>query len=136
MIDFPPELGADNGREDLGQDPHPGLLMHNVESLQPLPHGARQHMVGLQKPAPARPVLLGGDRAIAVACKEDDLVFVALQQVVLLRQACEDIGKQLVEVGVVCVWKGSSIENEHGPSFLGGNGAAVENGSSGLGQVD
>lgn len=61
-------------------------------------------MIGLQKPTPARPVFLRRDGSVAVSCKKDNLVFITLQQVILLGQPGKYVREKLVEVGVVCVW--------------------------------
>lgn len=135
MIDLPPELGADNGGEDLGQDPHPRLLVHNVQFLESLAHGSGQDMVGLQEPAPAGPVLLGCGRRVAISCKKHDLVLEPLEQLVFLGEARQDVGQERVVVGFVRVREGSGVEDEDRPALLGRQGRAVEHRSSHLGQV-
>jgi hypothetical protein len=91
VVDLPPELGAHDGGEDFGQDAHPRLLVDNVQLLEPLAHGSRQDMVRLQKPAPARAVLLGGRPIVPVSGEEDDFVFISLQQVVLFGKPGEHV---------------------------------------------
>jgi hypothetical protein len=134
VVYLPPELGTDDGGEDLGQYPHPRLLVDNVQLLKPLAHGSRQHVVRLQKPAPARPVLLCRRRAVAVACEEDDFVFEPLEQVIFLGQACEDVGQKRVVVGFVRVRERCRVEDVDGPAFVRGKRRAVENGSCDLGE--
>jgi len=126
VVRLPPELWADDGGEDLGQDAHPRLLVHNVQLLQPLAHGPRQHVIRLQEPAPARTVLLRRGPAVAISGEEDNLVLVSLQQVVLLGQPRQDVGQQRVEVGLVGVGHGGGIEDEDGPPFFGRKGRAVQ----------
>lgn len=80
-------------------------------------------------------MLLAGCGAIAVASKEDDLILVALEQLVLLGQAGEDIGQQQVVVGVVGVGEGGGVEDEDGPPLGRGQRRAVEYGRGNLGQI-
>lgn len=135
MVDFPPELWADNGREDLRQNPDPRLLVHNVQLLETLPHGAREHMVGLQEPPPARPVLLGRGRSLAIAGEEDNLVLEALQQLIFFRQACEHVGQQRIVVGFVRVGERGGIQDKDRAAFFGGQRRAVEDRGGDFGQV-
>jgi hypothetical protein len=127
VVDLPPELGAHNGGEDLSQNAHPRLLVHDVQLLQPLAHGPRQHVVRLQEPAPARAVLLGGGPVVPVAGEEDDLVLVALQQVVLFGQPREHVRQEHVEVGLVRVGHGGRVEDEDGAALARRNRRAVQN---------
>jgi hypothetical protein len=129
------ELWAYDGGEDFGQYPHPCFFVHNVQSLESFAHGPRQDVVGLQEPAPARPMLLASCGAVAVASKEDDFIFISLEQFVFFGQTGEDIGQEQVVVGVVRVWEGSSIEDEDGPPLLRRQGRAVEDRGGNLGQV-
>ena len=132
MVDLPPELWAHDGGEYLGQDAHPSFLVHDVQLLESLAHRPRQDMVRLQEPPPARAVLLRRRACVSVSRKEDDLVLVALQQVVLFGQAGEDIGQERVEVRLVRVGHGCRVQNEDGPALPGRHRRAVQNGSRSL----
>jgi hypothetical protein len=127
VVDLPPELGAHDGGEDLGQDAHPRLLVDDVQLLKPLAHGSRQNVVRLQKPAPARSVLLSGRPVVPVSSEEDDFVLISLQQVVLFGQPGEHVRQEQVEVGLVGVGHGSRIEDEDRASLLRRNRRAIQN---------
>jgi hypothetical protein len=92
-------------------------------------------MVRLQEPAPARAMLLGRGSIVSVPCEEDNLVFVALEQIVLFGQAGKYVGKERVEVGFVRVGHGGRIEDEDRPALLGRDWRAVEDRGCGFGHV-
>ena len=50
MHDLLSELGADDRGEHFKQHPHPPLLMHDPQLLQPLPRDPIQHVVGFHEP--------------------------------------------------------------------------------------
>lgn len=136
MDDLPPELGADDGRKHLHQNPDPAPLVHNVQLLQALAHGATQHMVCLNEPAPAGAVLLAACCALGIAAgEEDDLVLGSAEQLLLTRQAGEHVGQEGVEVGLVGIGQGGGVEDVDGQAGVGGDGRAVEDAGGGLGQL-
>lgn len=113
MNDLLPKFRTNDRRKHLHQDPHPALLMHNPQSLQPLPRNTIERSVSTHKPAKARSILLPfvarpitiaaliffvgrvvGSAVIAAAVtpsEEEDLVILAADQIVLAWESGQDV---------------------------------------------